>query len=129
IPILTIKDASELIQKKKVYPLDLVESTLDRIGRIENKVNAFVTVMRDEALQSARLAEDEIRRGLYRGPLHGIPVAVKDLVDTAGTRTTSGSKVRAEYVPRKDDAVVESLRAAGAVLIGKTVTCHFSYYY
>ena len=70
--------------------------------------------MRDEALQSARHAEGEIRRGFYRGPLHGIPVAVKDLVDTAGTRTTSGSKVRADYVPRKDAALIERLRAAGA---------------
>jgi len=124
---LTIKDASELIRKKKVSPLDLVESTLDRIGRIENRVNAFVTVMRDEALQSARHAEGEIRRGFYRGPLHGIPVAVKDLVDTAGTRTTSGSKVRADYVPKKDAAVIERLRAAGAVIIGKTVTYEFAY--
>ena len=83
--------------------------------------------MRDEALQSARHAEGEIRRGFYRGPLHGIPVAVKDLVDTAGTRTTSGSKVRADYVPRKDAAVIERLRAAGAVIIGKTVTYEFAY--
>ncbi len=112
---------------KKASPLDLVESTLDRIDRIENKVRAFVTVMRDEALRSARQAEGEIRRGRYRGPLHGIPVAVKDLVDTAGTRTTSGSKVRARNVPIKDAAVVERLKAAGAVIIGKTVTYEFAY--
>ncbi len=124
---LTIRGASELLRKKKASPLDLVESTLDRIDRIENKVKAFVTVMRDEALRSARQAEGEIRRGRYRGPLHGIPVAVKDLVDTAGTRTTSGSKVRARNVPIKDAAVVERLKAAGAVIIGKTVTYEFAY--
>ena len=124
---LTVKEASELIRKGKVSSKELVESALERIHRIEDKVKAFVTVMDEEARRSSRQADAEISQGLLRGPLQGIPVAIKDLVDTAGTRTTSGSKVRANFVPTRDASVVERLKSAGAIIIGKTVTYEFAY--
>src|SRR6267143_2228936 len=113
---LTVKEASELIRKGKVSSKELVESTLERIHRIEDKVRAFVTVMDEEARRSSRQADADISQGLSRGPLQGIPVAIKDLVDTAGTRTTSGSKVRANFVPTRDASVVERLKSAGAII-------------
>ncbi len=124
---LTIKDASSLLRDMTISPVELVDSILDRIHHIENEVKAFVTVMGKEAKLSAQQAEREIRGGSHRGPLHGIPIAIKDLIDTAGTRTTSGSKVRANYIPTTDAAVVERLKSAGAVIIGKTVTYEFAY--
>lgn len=124
---LTLREASELIRIEKISATELLESVLGRIDQVERRVKAFVTVMREEAQQSAAEADREIRKGKYRGPLHGIPIAVKDLIDTAGTRTTSGSEVRARFVPSRDAAVIERLKSAGATIIGKTVTYEFAY--
>ena len=108
------------IRERQVSPVEAVEAYLARIEEVESKLNAFITVMADEALDSARKAESEIASGEYRGPLHGVPVGVKDQIHTAGTLTTSASKLRMDFIPEEDATVVRNLRRAGAVIIGKT---------
>jgi aspartyl-tRNA(Asn)/glutamyl-tRNA(Gln) amidotransferase subunit A len=103
----------------EVSPVELAQACLDRIARLNVGLNAFLTVLADSALAEARQAEREIRQGQYRGPLHGIPIAHKDLYYTRGVRTTAGSKVLADFVPDYDATVVARLRAAGSVLLGK----------
>jgi aspartyl-tRNA(Asn)/glutamyl-tRNA(Gln) amidotransferase subunit A len=127
LSMLTIGEASEQLRAGRLSPVELTRAVLDRIDAVEDRVKAYVTVMRDSALTDARAAEQAIRAGDYRGPLHGVPIAVKDLYDTAGVRTTSSSRVRAQHVPQRDAAAVERLRAAGAVIVGKTVTHEFAY--
>ncbi|MBV9355705.1 MAG: Asp-tRNA(Asn)/Glu-tRNA(Gln) amidotransferase GatCAB subunit A [Chloroflexi bacterium] len=124
---LSITEAAELIRTRQLSPVELTRAVLDRIDAVDGRVRAYVTVLREPALAEARQAEQEIVDGAYRGPLHGIPIAVKDLFDTAGILSTSSSKVRAGHVPSRDAAAVERLRAAGAVLVGKTVTHEFAY--
>jgi aspartyl-tRNA(Asn)/glutamyl-tRNA(Gln) amidotransferase subunit A len=124
---LSISAAAEEIQARRISPVELVRATLDRIGAVDDRVRAFVTVLSESAMAAAREAERAIHGGNLRGPLHGIPIAVKDLYDTAGVRTTSSSKVMADHVPARDAAAVERLRAAGAIVVGKTVTHEFAY--
>jgi aspartyl-tRNA(Asn)/glutamyl-tRNA(Gln) amidotransferase subunit A len=100
---------------------------LDRIGRIDPKLLSYVTVLKDDALSFARQAEKEIADGNYRGALHGIPIAIKDIYDTKGVRTTACSKVRENYVPAEDSTVVRKLREAGAVILGKVTTHEFAF--
>ncbi len=119
LSVLTLAEAARLIQRGELSAVALTEAYLDRIKAIEPAVNAFITVTGEEALATARGADKEIKGGTYRGPLHGIPLAVKDLFDTAGIRTTSGSKILSGYVPDADSGAVERLKAAGAVLLGK----------
>src|SRR5436853_415842 len=88
---LSINEAAELLRRKEISPVDLANACLDRIERLNPVLNAFITVTHESAMAQARLAEDEIQRGQWRGPLHGIPVGLKDLIDTAGVRTTCGS--------------------------------------
>ncbi|MFI5267483.1 MAG: amidase [Chloroflexota bacterium] len=102
-----------------VSSVEAVEAALDRLLRLEPKLNAFVTVMADEARAAARKADDELAKGQGRGPLHGVPVSIKDMFNTAGVRTTGASKILEQWVPDADSALVERLRAAGAILIGK----------
>jgi aspartyl-tRNA(Asn)/glutamyl-tRNA(Gln) amidotransferase subunit A len=116
----TILEAARLLRAKKTSPLELVEDSLHRIAELNPQLNAFITVMEDSARDGARRAGEELARGRDRGPLHGVPIAVKDVFCTAGVRTTAGSKLFAEHVPDHDAAVVERLAAAGAVLVGKT---------
>lgn len=116
---LSIAEASDLLRRKQISPLDLTTSCLDRIEQLNPTINAFITVMHDSALAQAREAEAEILAGGWRGPLHGIPIGLKDLIDTAGVKTTCGSALFAERVPTEDAEVVRRLKAAGAVLIGK----------
>jgi aspartyl-tRNA(Asn)/glutamyl-tRNA(Gln) amidotransferase subunit A len=123
----SIGEAALRIRTRQLSPVELTQAVLDRIDAVDGRVKAYVTVLHDAALEQARQAEQAIMGGEYRGPLHGIPIAVKDLYDTAGVRTTSSSKVRAEHVPVRDAAAVERLRAAGAVIVGKTVTHEFAY--
>jgi aspartyl-tRNA(Asn)/glutamyl-tRNA(Gln) amidotransferase subunit A len=125
--VLSITDAAEQIRSHRLSPVELVRAVLDRIEAVDSRVHAYVTVLADAAMVEARQAEQTIQSGEYCGPLHGIPIAVKDLYDTAGVRTTSSSRVRAEYVPSRNAAAVERLRAAGAVVVGKTVTHEFAY--
>ncbi len=117
---LTLAEQSRLIRDGEASPVDMVESALSQIERVDGKVNAFITVMADSARAAAREAEQEIARGDYRGPLHGIPIALKDLFYTTGVRTTAGSKILRDFVPDEDATVVTRLREAGAITIGKT---------
>ncbi len=116
---LSIAKVSELLRRKEISPVDLTNACLARIEQLNPTLNAFITVMHDSALAQAHAAENEIRTGGWRGPLHGIPIGLKDLIDTAGTKTTCGSALFAERVPTEDAEVVRRLKAAGAVLIGK----------
>jgi aspartyl-tRNA(Asn)/glutamyl-tRNA(Gln) amidotransferase subunit A len=108
-------------------PVDLAEAALRRIEALDGQVRAFVTVIRERALDEARQAERDLRAGIDRGPLHGLPLGLKDLVATRGIRTTAGSGVLADYIPDEDAAVAERLMAAGMVLLGKTNTHEFAY--
>lgn len=117
---MTILEAARALRAKQVSSTELVSTALERIAALQPKLNAFITVMADSARAAARRADEELARGLDRGPLHGVPVAVKDVFATKGVRTTCGSKVFADHVPDHDAAVVEKLAAAGAVLVGKT---------
>jgi len=116
---ITIAEAADLLHRKQISPVELTTSCLDRIEELNPTVNAFITVMHDSVLVQAREAEDEIRAGNWRGPLHGIPIGLKDLIDTAGVKTTCASALFAERVPGEDAEVVQRLKRAGAVLIGK----------
>lgn len=116
---LDLHAASMLVRQKKVSPVELARACLARIEALNPILNAFITVTADSALPQARQAEAELQRGIWRGPLHGIPIALKDLIDTAGVRTTAGSALFKERVPHEDAVVVQRLRAGGAVLLGK----------
>jgi amidase len=116
---LTLRDIGRRIESRDLSPVDLTQRMLDRIASVDRSLKSYATVMRDDALAAARAAEQEIRAGRYRGPLHGVPVAVKDLCYTKGVRTMGGTTVRADFVPDVDATVVSRLRDAGAVLLGK----------
>jgi aspartyl-tRNA(Asn)/glutamyl-tRNA(Gln) amidotransferase subunit A len=116
---LSIASAGELLAAGEISPVELAQAHLARIQQLDPQLNCFITLTPELALQQARQAEEEMRAGLYRGPLHGIPLALKDLFETAGVRTTAGSSFFAENVPEQDAAVVGKLREAGAVLLGK----------
>ena len=124
---LTLHEASELVRKKSVSPVELTRACLERIAQLNPALNAFITMTADSALEDARRAEDEIQHGQWKGPLHGIPIALKDLVDTAGIPTTAASAVFRERVPQEDAEIVRRLKAAGAVLVGKTNLHEFAY--
>jgi aspartyl-tRNA(Asn)/glutamyl-tRNA(Gln) amidotransferase subunit A len=116
---LTVKQASDLIRRRDVSPVELTEACLKRIDAYNPSLNAFITITRDQALAAAREMEAEQRKGRWRGPLHGIPVALKDNIDTAGVRTTAASGVFKDRVPGEDAEVVVRLKKAGAILLGK----------
>ncbi len=124
---LTLADASILIRARTISPLDLVRAYLDRIEAYEPRVNAYITVTADLALREARRLEAELDAGRWRGPLHGIPIALKDNMDTGGIRTTAASAVLAERVPAEDAEVYRRLKEAGAVLLGKLNLHEFAY--
>ncbi|MGH2471254.1 MAG: amidase [Candidatus Limnocylindria bacterium] len=124
---MTLEAAAEGIRSRRLSPVSLTESCLARIEALEPRLNAFVTVTAELAREQARQAEREIARGRYRGPLHGIPVAVKDLFATKGIRTTAGSRILADWIPDLDATVVRKLRDAGAVLLGKLGLHEFAY--
>jgi aspartyl-tRNA(Asn)/glutamyl-tRNA(Gln) amidotransferase subunit A len=127
LPFLDLSTASQEVQKKRVSPLDLTEACLARIEKLNPVLNAFITVTAESALEEAKRAETEIARGEWKGPLHGIPLAVKDLAETAGVRTTAGSAVLEHFVPSEDAEVVRRLRKAGAILLGKLNLHEFAY--
>jgi aspartyl-tRNA(Asn)/glutamyl-tRNA(Gln) amidotransferase subunit A len=116
---LTLMQASNLLGARKVSSVELTEACLSRIDRLQPRINAFITITREQALAAARDADMEIQRGRRRGPLHGVPVAVKDNIDTAGILTTAGSGVFKDRVPSEDADVMVRLKKAGAVLLGK----------
>jgi aspartyl-tRNA(Asn)/glutamyl-tRNA(Gln) amidotransferase subunit A len=124
---LGLSEASQLVRSKKVSPVELTHECLSRIERLNPKLNAFITVTADSALAEARAAEAEIHRGRWKGSLHGIPIALKDLVDTAAVRTTAASGLFKDRVPTEDAEVCRRLKAAGAVLLGKLNLHEFAY--
>ena len=126
LPFLTVAGLGRLIRAREVSPVEAAEAYLERIDRVDGRVNSYITVCAEEARQAARAAEGEIAAGRYRGPLHGIPVAVKDQFDTAGIRTTCGSALEWDNVPGEDAVVVSKLKDAGAVLLGKLNLSEFA---
>ena len=119
---MTIADAQARLRSGRTTSAGLVESSLQAIERDSARLNAFVRVWPDTARAAAREADAELKRGVNRGPLHGIPVGVKDLIDTKDLRTTYGSGIFREHVPARDGAMPERLREAGAIVVGKTAT-------
>ena len=117
---MTILEAAHALRKRAISSAELTEAALVRTHELNPKLNAFITVLEDSARAQARAADAELSKGADRGPLHGVPIAVKDVFETRGVRTTCGSAIFKDNVPSRDAAVVEKLAAAGAVLIGKT---------
>jgi aspartyl-tRNA(Asn)/glutamyl-tRNA(Gln) amidotransferase subunit A len=123
----SISDLAPQVRRREISPVEITRQCLGRIEKLNPSLNAFITVTTESALAEARTAEDEIVRGKWRGPLHGIPIALKDLIDTAGVRTTSASALHKNRIPTEDAEIVRRLRQAGAVLIGKTNLHEFAY--
>ena len=123
---LTIHEASALLKDGRLSPAELTRAFLDRIEHLDPTLHAYITVLGDSAMEEARIAEETIRRGDYRGPLHGIPIALKDIYDTAGVRTTAASKIMADRVPSEDATTTARLKAAGAILLGKLTLHEFA---
>lgn len=123
----SILETSELLRKGTISPVELTTECLERVEKLNPTLNAFITVTAESARMEARHAEAEIRRGAWRGPLHGIPLALKDLIDTAGVLTTAASLMFNDRVPAEDAEVVRRLKAAGAVLLGKQNLHEFAY--
>jgi len=125
--MLTLTEAAEQIRSRRLSPVELTRECLARIERLNPLLNAFITVTADLALEQALQAESEISAGNYRGPLHGIPIGLKDLFDTAGVRTTAASNQYRDRVPTEDAGVVRQLKQAGAVIIGKLNMHEFAF--
>ena len=124
---LSLREASEFIRTKKVSPVELTKACLTRIETLNPTLNCFITVTAESALAQARAGESEVMKGKWRGPLHGVPIALKDLFDTAGVKTTAGSGVFKDRIPSEDAEVVRRLKDAGAVLLGKTNMQEFAF--
>src|SRR5262245_62813216 len=120
---LGLADAARAIRRKELSPVDLVDAALERIDKVDGRVQAWALVDRDGARAAARTAADEVARGVLRGPLHGVVFGAKDIFYSAGLRTEGGSKVMAGFVPSYDATAVTRLKAAGGILLGK---CHTS---
>jgi aspartyl-tRNA(Asn)/glutamyl-tRNA(Gln) amidotransferase subunit A len=123
---LSLAELASLMRARTVSPVEATEAHLARIEHLNPTLNAFVTVMASEARAAARRAEEELKAGRWRGPLHGVPIGVKDIFDTAGVRTTQGSSFYRDNVPKEDAESVRRLKEAGAVLIGKCNTHEFA---
>ncbi|MGH7856991.1 MAG: amidase, partial [Candidatus Binatia bacterium] len=124
---LTVAATAARIRERKLSPLELTQAYLARIERLNPKLNAYVTVTAQRALEDARRATEEITKSGPRGPLHGIPIGLKDLFETEGVRTTAGAKFFADFVPKQDSTAARRLREAGSVLLGKLNTHEFAY--
>jgi aspartyl-tRNA(Asn)/glutamyl-tRNA(Gln) amidotransferase subunit A len=126
IPFLSALELGSLIENQQVSPVEAVEAYLSRIERVDPKLNAYITLCAEDAREAARKAEVEIATGHHRGPLHGVPVAVKDQIHAEGIPTTDASKIRAEFIPDYDATVVANLKKAGAILLGKLNMSEFA---
>ncbi|MEW6265176.1 MAG: amidase [Thermodesulfobacteriota bacterium] len=124
---LTLAGQASLVRRREVSPVEVLASVLRQIERLDRRVKAYITVMSDSALAAAQAAEHEIAQGHYRGPLHGLPLALKDLIHTEGVRTTAGSKIMRDFIPGEDATAVTRLKQAGAVILGKTNMHEFAY--
>jgi aspartyl-tRNA(Asn)/glutamyl-tRNA(Gln) amidotransferase subunit A len=125
--LFTICELSRKLRDRDISPVELTQHCLVLIEKLNPALNAFITVTADRALERARVAEREIFRGDYRGPLHGIPIGIKDIVDTAGVRTTAGSALFKDRIPTEDAEVVRRLRCGGAIILGKQNLHEFAY--
>lgn len=125
-PKRTIKDFAELVSSQSISCEEITEMALDRIMKLNPKLNGFITVLEDSARRDAKDADALIRRGEYKGPLHGIPTSLKDLIYMKGVKSTSGSKILADFVPEYDSTVVRKLRGAGAIIVGMNNTHEFA---
>jgi aspartyl-tRNA(Asn)/glutamyl-tRNA(Gln) amidotransferase subunit A len=125
--IAAISELAPRLRKKEISPVEITRDCLERIEKLNPALNAFITVTAESALADAQRAETEIARGEWRGPLHGVPIALKDLIDTAGVHTTAASAFHKDRIPDHDAAVVERLRRAGAVILGKNNLHEFAY--
>ena len=123
---LSITQTAALIRARELSPVELTQAYLDRITALDGALGAYITVMREQALTQARRAETEIQAGNYKGPLHGIPIAVKDIIHTKNTLTSAGSRVLADNIPAEDSTIIERLDAAGAILLGKLNLSEFA---
>jgi aspartyl-tRNA(Asn)/glutamyl-tRNA(Gln) amidotransferase subunit A len=123
----SLRDLARMIATKEVSPVEVVQAHLERIAARDSILKSFITVCPDAALEAARQAESELQAGGLRGPLHGVPIALKDLYNTAGVRTTGGSRILADFVPAEDATVVARLKAAGAIVLGKLNMHEFAY--
>jgi len=123
---LTITAAAEQIRTRQLSPVDLVDSCLQRIDQLDSRLQAWITIDRDSVRAAARRCEDEIRRGQYYGPLHGIPIGIKDIFYTVGMKTAAGSPIYADFVPDYDATVVRRLKEAGGIILGKAQTTEFA---
>ncbi len=124
---LSIGQLAQLIQRREVSPVELVEAHLQRVALLEPTLNSFITITADIAKTAAKEAEEEIQNGRYRGPLHGIPMGLKDLYHVKGVRNTSGAKIFEDFVPEFDCTIAGKLKEAGAILLGKLNTHQFAY--
>src|SRR5713101_3804586 len=123
----TLLEAAQLVEHRKVSPVELTDTVLKQIERTEPKINAFITVLAEQARAVAKAHEGMIAAGYYLGPLHGIPIALKDNLYTKGIRSTAGSKVLGDFVPDEDATVTARLKAAGAIIVGKTNMHEFAW--
>lgn len=126
LPYTSISRLAPLLRSRKLSPVELLRACLERLDALDPVIHAFITVTRERALEQARNAEREIAAGRYRGSLHGIPYAAKDLIATQGIRTTNGSRVTAEWIPGDESTVTSRLNAAGAILLGKLNLLEFA---
>src|SRR5258705_8609781 len=117
---MTIDEFARALRAREITARDITEQCLQRINELQPRLNAFIRVMTDEARRDAAAADRELASGVDRGPLHGVPIAVKDLIDIQGVPTTAASRVRDGHVAAADAPVIARLREAGAVLVGKT---------
>ena len=120
-------EMAEAIRKKKLSPLEIMKAVLQRIEQLNPKVNAYCTIVAENALEQARQAEAKVMKKEKLGPLHGVPVSIKDVIFTRGIRTTAGSRIYESFVPQQDAIAVERLKSAGAIIIGKTNTAEFGW--
>src|SRR5436305_6399667 len=124
---LTVTAAARLVEQRELSPVEVVDSGLAGIERLDGRLHSFIRVLADQARADARTAESEIAAGKYRGPLHGIPIGLKDIYETAGVATTGHSKVMQDHVPQADAFSVKRLRDAGAIVMGKLATHEFAF--
>jgi len=120
-------EMAEAIRKREISCIEVVDAILERIEKINPKINAYCTVLTEEARQAAKEADEAVKQGKHLGPLHGVPVSIKDLIFTKGIRTTFGSKIFEHFIPERDAIAVQRLKAAGAIILGKTNTPEFGY--
>jgi aspartyl-tRNA(Asn)/glutamyl-tRNA(Gln) amidotransferase subunit A len=123
----TIHGLSDLVRKREISPVEVIEATLQRIEKYDADLKAFITVLSEESLECAKKAEASIARGDYIGPLHGIPIGLKDIIFTEGIRTTCGSKILADFIPPEDATVMNRLKKAGAIIVGKLNLHEFAF--